>query len=103
MTAKLSQTGTYQMKATLQPIAPSMSLALIETEKTFAEHSGFKRVEMRAYYSDAGFLAHLLAVRHDSHGMRIKRRATPAQAIQAYDTAAMQGCSGTSSNIKLAA
>ncbi len=95
--------GTNPMNAEYQPIAPSLSLTLIETGMSGSAHSDARTAETSAYRSDSRFVAHLLAVRHDVPGMRLKRRATAAQAIQAYGAASMQPYESEISMIGVAA
>jgi hypothetical protein len=87
MTVQMSQNDTNQMAASLPPIPPSMSLTLIDTTGAASTHSGLKAGTNRSFRTNSGFVAHLLAVRHDAPDMRLKRRATPAQAVHAYGLA----------------
>ncbi|MGL4637022.1 MAG: hypothetical protein ACRCWF_13650 [Beijerinckiaceae bacterium] len=78
------------MASAYQPIALSKSLALIETGASERIDSAAASPSLRAYRSDSNFVAHLLAVKLDAPAMRVKRRATPAEAITAYAAATGQ-------------
>lgn len=91
------------MNEALEPIARSRSLTLIETGQSKSGQTIDSGAKLQAFRADSCFLAHLLAVRHDTPAMRLKRRASPTEAVQAYGSASHQLVQGIKNNVRIAA